>query len=119
MLPCLLLAEQLPSEDVPCLLQRCFQIINLWRPISVPAYDWPLALCDYRSINYQGDLAPTALRYPDRDGETFGVKFSLFNSQEDGKTALLTPHTAFQDPTTPKDAPLRQSIEVRLLVFYY
>ncbi|EMD37751.1 hypothetical protein CERSUDRAFT_114386 [Gelatoporia subvermispora B] len=128
----------LPSEDVPHLLQRRFQIINLWRPISVPAFDWPLALCDYRSINYQGDLVPTALRYPDRDGETFGVKFNpdhkwkyvkgmtpeefvlikCYDSQEDGKTALLTPHTAFQDPTTPKDAPLRQSIEVRLLVFY-
>lgn len=37
-----------------------------------------------------------------------------------GKTgiALRTPHTAFVDPATPKDAPGRQSIEVRCLVFY-
>lgn len=34
----------------------------------------------------------------------------------DGKTAVLTPHTAFVDPTTPKDAPLRESIELRALV---
>jgi hypothetical protein len=33
-------------------------------------------------------------------------------------TALRTPHTAFMDPETPKDAPGRQSIEVRCLVFY-
>jgi hypothetical protein len=33
-------------------------------------------------------------------------------------TALRTPHTAFVDPETPKDAPGRQSIEVRCLVFY-
>lgn len=32
--------------------------------------------------------------------------------------ALRTPHTAFVDPNTPKDAPGRQSIEVRCLVFY-
>ncbi|KAK0363960.1 hypothetical protein LTR02_005626 [Friedmanniomyces endolithicus] len=32
--------------------------------------------------------------------------------------AVRTPHTAFIDPHTPKDAPGRQSIEVRCLVFY-
>ena len=32
--------------------------------------------------------------------------------------ARCTPHTAFVDPQTPGDAPGRQSIEVRCLVFY-
>lgn len=32
--------------------------------------------------------------------------------------AMCTPHTAFVDPDTPADAPGRQSIEVRCLVFY-
>ncbi|KAK5108617.1 hypothetical protein LTR62_008108 [Meristemomyces frigidus] len=32
--------------------------------------------------------------------------------------AVRTPHTAFIDPNTPQDAPGRQSIEVRCLVFY-
>jgi hypothetical protein len=32
--------------------------------------------------------------------------------------AVRTPHTAFIDPNTPGDAPGRQSIEVRCLVFY-
>ncbi|KAH9909763.1 hypothetical protein F4778DRAFT_13037 [Xylariomycetidae sp. FL2044] len=32
--------------------------------------------------------------------------------------AVRTPHTAFVDPQTPTDAPGRQSIEVRCLVFY-
>lgn len=32
--------------------------------------------------------------------------------------AVRTPHTAFIDPDTPEDAPGRQSIEVRCLVFY-
>lgn len=41
-----------------------------------------------------------------------------FDSYDDGKRAILTPHTAFADPTTAPDAPLRESIELRLLVFY-
>lgn len=45
-------------------------------------------------------------------------EMSSYDSKSDDKTAILTPHTAFQDPTTPQDAPLRESIELRLLVFY-
>ena len=43
---------------------------------------------------------------------------SSFDSVQDGSVAVLTPHTAFIDPSTPPDAPLRQSIELRALVFY-
>ena len=44
--------------------------------------------------------------------------FNSADSINDGSVAVLTPHTAFADPTTPPDAPLRQSIEIRALVFY-
>ncbi|KAH8109935.1 hypothetical protein DFH11DRAFT_1623969 [Phellopilus nigrolimitatus] len=130
--------RHLPPSDAPALLKNRFQIINLWRPIAHPALDFPLALCDYRSVDPKRDLVPTILRYPDRDGETFSVKYNAaykwkylrgmdtdevvlikcFDSIDDGSVAVLTPHTAFIDPTTPPDAPLRQSIELRALVFY-
>ncbi|OBZ67239.1 Uncharacterized protein in dcmA 3'region [Grifola frondosa] len=131
--------RHLPAEDVPELLAHRFQIINLWRPIAEPAYDWPLALCDFASVDAKNDLVPVALKYPDRDGETFGVnstrttssnicagwnrtmlidRLHSYDSRDDGKTASFTPHTAFEDPTTPPGAPLRESIELRLLVFY-
>ncbi|KAI0689959.1 hypothetical protein BC835DRAFT_1366661 [Cytidiella melzeri] len=130
--------RHLPAEDVPELLKHRFQIINLWRPINHIALDWPLAFCDYRSIDIENDLVPTTLRYPDRDGETLSVKYNpnhrwkylkgmepdefalikCFDSRNDGKTAILTPHTAFDDVTKPEGAPLRESIELRLLVFY-
>ena len=35
----------------------------------------------------------------------------------DEKVARLTPHTAFEDNGSPSEAPKRQSIEVRVLVF--
>jgi hypothetical protein len=58
------------------MLKHRFQILNLWRPISRPALDWPLALCDFRSADPVNDVLPVALIYPDREGETYGVKFN-------------------------------------------
>ncbi|KAF8811247.1 hypothetical protein BYT27DRAFT_7240407 [Phlegmacium glaucopus] len=130
--------RHLPPSDAPKLLERRFQIINLWRPIANPAIDWPLALCDYQSVDIKKDVFPVALIYPEREGETLGVKYNenhkwkylhgmtpeeivlikCFDSIQDGSVAICTPHTGFSDPTTPEGTPLRQSIELRALVFY-
>ncbi|KIL59356.1 hypothetical protein M378DRAFT_169423 [Amanita muscaria Koide BX008] len=130
--------QHLPPAEAPELLKHRFQVINLWRPIDVPVLEWPLALCDYRSVDPKTDVFPVALVYPDREGETFSVKHNpnhqwkyvrgmipdelvlikCFDSKQDGNVAIFTPHTAFKDPTTPEGAPLRQSIELRALVFY-
>jgi hypothetical protein len=59
---------------VPSLLSKRYQIINLWRPIRHPAYDRPLALCDFRSVNLKRDCVAQTLKYHDRDGETWAVK---------------------------------------------
>jgi hypothetical protein len=40
-----------------------------------------------------------------------------YDSETDGR-ARFTPHSAFTDPTTPADAPPRESIEPRTLVFH-
>ncbi|KAJ3743709.1 hypothetical protein DFH05DRAFT_1242656 [Lentinula detonsa] len=130
--------RHLPESEAPELLKNRFQIINLWRPISNPAYDWPLTLCDFRSIDKDRDLVPIALLYPDREGETYGVKYNpehkwkylkgmtpeeivlikCYDSAEDRGVSDLTPHTAFEDPSTPEGSPFRESIELRALVFY-
>ena len=68
--------RHLPAEDAPALLARRFQIINLWRPIARPAHDWPLALCDFRSVDPRTDLVPTDLVYEDHKGETNSVRFN-------------------------------------------
>ncbi|KAL4068775.1 hypothetical protein V8B97DRAFT_813543 [Scleroderma yunnanense] len=128
----------LPAREAYTLLQGRFQIINLWRPISHPAVDWPLALCDFRSINTERDLMPVTLLLPDREGETYCMKydpghqwiyksamdpedlvlFKCFDSIEDGSVARMAPRTAFEDPKTPEGAPFLESIELRALVFY-
>jgi hypothetical protein len=111
-------------------------VINLWRPIRVPVRDMPLAVCDARSIAPQ-DLVPSDLVYKERTGEIYSVTYNpahrwfylsnmtpdeglllkCYDSKTDGR-ARFAPHTAFRDPTAPADAPHRESIELRTLVFH-
>jgi len=130
--------RHLPASDVPKLLEHRFQIINLWRPIANPAVDWPLALCDHRSVDLKKDTFPVARISAESTGETMGIKYNenhkwkylhgmtpeeivlikCCDTIQDGSVAIFTPHTGFSDPTTPEGTPLRQSIELRALVFY-
>jgi hypothetical protein len=50
-----------------------------------------------------------------RPDEVLLVK--CYDSLKDGR-ARFAPHTAFVDPTAPPDARLRESIELRTLVFH-
>ena len=129
---------ELMAADHPIVRHaRRFAIINIWRPIRGKVLDTPLALCDARSVSVQ-DLVTAELRYPGRTGELYLVRPSLrhrwaYFSQMDRDEALIfkqydsqvsgvarfTPHSAFDLPDVPDDAPLRESIEVRCLVVWH
>ncbi|KAI1783000.1 hypothetical protein LXA43DRAFT_373361 [Ganoderma leucocontextum] len=122
--------------DAARLLQSRVRIINVWRPIAHPVAHKPLALADWRTLD-AANLVPVELVYPHRTGATYGVSYNparelewyylggqtpeevalikCYDSETD--TARLTPHSAFKDAGSPADAPHRQSIEVRALVF--
>ncbi|KAI0081632.1 methyltransferase [Panus rudis PR-1116 ss-1] len=123
------------GPEAPRLLQSRIRLINVWRPIQNPVYHKPLAVSDWNALDITRDLIPSKRISKERVGETFSVKYNpdhrwyylseqtpeevtlikCFDSEVD--RARLTPHTAFTDSTSPEDAPLRQSIEVRCLVF--
>jgi hypothetical protein len=63
----------LPADEAAERVQRRVQIVNFWRPIGHPAFDYPLALCDFRTVDWDKDLIPTRLILKDREGETFSV----------------------------------------------
>ena len=127
--------EHLPDEADELLKGRV-QVINLWRPIRGPLRDSPLAMLDGTTVK-ASDLVASDLIYPNRSGETYSVTFNpdhrwfyfpkmtpdeaillkCYDSATDGRTRF-GPHTAFTDPTTPADAPPRESIELRTLVFH-
>jgi hypothetical protein len=117
------------------LLRERFAVINVWKPIRGPVQEAPLAVCDAGSIR-PGDLLPTDLRYRDRTGEVYSLRFNpehrwfyfpYMQAEEalllkcfdsDPGCARFTAHSAFDDPTSPPGAPARESIEVRTLAFY-
>jgi hypothetical protein len=118
------------------LLQHRFGIVNVWRPIRGPVLDSPLALCDARSFT-DDDLIASDLVYPHVRGETSSVEFKpghrwyyfseqqpdeailirVHDSANDGR-ARLSFHTSFENLLAPADAPPRESIEVRAMVFF-
>jgi hypothetical protein len=127
--------EILPDEAERLLAAR-FAIIQVWRPINRPIRANPLAVGDARSFAPQ-DLVAAERRYPNRIGETYqiaynpdhrwfyfpqmrpdeAIAFKVYDSEKDGR-ARFTPHTSFIDPTSPADAPPRESIEVRTFAFF-
>ncbi len=128
--------DLLPAEEAEERLKHRFAVINVWRPIRGPVQDTPLAVCDADSMT-QDDFNETDLKYEDRTGEVYSVSHNpnhrwfyfpnmereeamllkCYDSATDGR-ARFTAHSAFADPTSPSDAPARESIETRTLAFF-
>jgi hypothetical protein len=128
--------RDLLPEEADELLKRRFAVIQVWRPIRNPVEREPLAIADARSMGTK-ELIPSSRVYPDRVGEVYhcifnpqhrwyyfpkmqrneAVVFKTFDSVKDGR-ARWTAHSAFDDPTSPSDAPPRESIEIRTLAFF-
>jgi hypothetical protein len=124
-------------DEADELLRRRVAIVNLWRPITSPVLDAPLAMCDARSV-IPKDLVASELVYRDRRGETDNLTYNptqrwfyapemradevlllkCFDSRDDGAVSRFAPHTAFTDPTAPPDAPPRESIELRTFLIF-
>lgn len=124
-----------PAAEAEALLRNRFAVINVWKPIRRRVEEAPLAVCDARTIRPE-DLVTTDLRYRDRLGEIYSLRFNpghrwfyysrmrpdevmlLKCFDTDRGRARFTAHTAFDDPTSPPGAPPRESIEVRTLAFF-
>ena len=127
--------DLLPAE-AETLLQRRFAVIQTWRPIRKPVESAPVAIADARSLPMK-DLIATERKYLDRVGEIYhitynpghqwfyfphmqrneAIVFKTYDSAKDGR-ARWTAHASFDDPTSPPDAPPRESIEIRALAFF-
>lgn len=130
------LRDLLPAE-ADQLLTRRLAIVQVWRGIHRVIERNPLAMLDARSVDPAHDFIAAERRYPDRVGETYQVKhnpahrwvyfsrmqpheaivFKVYDSLIDGR-ARFTPHVSFDDPSSPPDAPARQSIEARTMAFF-
>lgn len=127
--------RDLMGDQAEDLLTRRAAIINVWRPVARPALEWPLAVADAASVD-PADLIPSQLRFEHRTGEIYGVahnpshRWYYVKDQRPDETLLIkcwdsdqrvarfAPHGAFEDPTSPPDAPPRESIEFRTIAFF-
>ena len=133
------------SDDADDRLNRRFAIVNVWRSMTGPIEQWPVAVCDARSIN--DDLMHTIVRSaPHRAEPSFeysrssetrhasydanhrwfhfprmarneALLFKNYDTLQDG-TARYALHSAFEDPTSAPDAAPRESIESRAFMFF-
>jgi len=121
------------EDEAQALLKGRYRIVNVWRPIqTTPVRAFPLAMADSSTVKDE-NLVPVEHRYPNRTGETAGVKFDqdqrwyYFSEMEPTDRIFLqcfdsegtrsrVAHTAFVDPRSPEGEG-RESIEVRALVF--
>jgi len=111
--------------------------VNVWRAFSGPVLRSPLAFADAASVA-PDDLVRAGIEYMDkgRGGEIFGLRYDpaqrwyYFADMDPDEVALIkgydsdagrarfTPHSAFDHPATPVEAPPRASIEVRTFAFF-
>jgi hypothetical protein len=123
-------------DEADELLKKRVAFYNVWKPLYRRVEELPLAMCDARTEE-PGDLLLMALKYRDRTGEIYVMRYSpkhrwyyfpqmeaqhalllkTYDSETDGRARFMG-HTAFEDPNTPPDAMRRESIELRTMAFF-
>jgi len=128
--------RDLLPDEADDLLSRRMAVVQVWRAINQPIQTNPLAICDARSVA-PADLIAAERHHKDRIGEIYqlthnpehewyyfpemardeAIVFKVYESARDGR-ARFTAHTSFDDPSTPDDAPPRESLEIRTIAFF-
>ena len=119
---------------------RRFVHYNVWRVLTPPPQDIPLAVCDARSLRRE-DLIPALAVFdfagvPERTAESFVVRYSgahrwnyfrdmtpdealiFVTNESDPSRPHHVPHTAFDDPTCSPNVVPRSSIEIRVVAYF-
>ncbi|CZT15620.1 uncharacterized protein RCC_01465 [Ramularia collo-cygni] len=111
---------------------REYDLINIWRPLVGPNDDWPLALCDYTSIDLERDIVNGDLIYVERIGENqilhhnkrhrwYYIKgqqpddIMVFRNEDSTGKRAKAFHCAFNNPES--NGTPRQSCEIRFVAF--
>ena len=118
---------------------RRWAMYNVWRAITPPPQDFPLAVCDARSVSADDEVTVTAITeelqgnivhdtmsfthnpahrwyyFPDM---TLDEVIVFKSGDSDSSGAVRVAHTAFTDPTCPPGVPTRASVEMRALAVF-
>ncbi|RDW58288.1 hypothetical protein BP5796_12218 [Coleophoma crateriformis] len=110
--------------------------VNLWKSLQGPGNDWPLALCDCRTVDYKNEIVVQDIVYEDRFTENARVypsakhKWYWYNNLQEDEIIVFqqcdteveggrgVPHTGFYNPNVPNDVTPRVSIELRAYIYF-
>ncbi|KAL6691219.1 hypothetical protein J3F84DRAFT_397748 [Trichoderma pleuroticola] len=123
------------GDEAGKVLKGRWQAINVWKPIKGPLDDWPLGLCDSRSVNFKNDTISGDIVFDDFVTENLQIfpnpafrwyylpdqntwESLIFKSADSDKTAIQgCPHSGFYNPHA-RNGSLRESLDCRTFVFY-
>lgn len=137
--------DKFGDAEAAARLTRRFAIVNAWRSMGGTLEQWPLTVCDARTID-DSRLTQTRREAPVRTDPSFEYNrpsetrhavfdpahtwywfprmtagevllFKNYDTRTDG-TARYALHSAFDDPGTPANPAPRETIETRAFVFY-
>jgi hypothetical protein len=133
-------ARALPGGKDALKRKRRYAHYNVWRALSPPPQDVPLAVCDARSLS-PDDLVVADAVFDEKDRPAWGfdsylVRYSpthrwVYYADMHRDEALIfktydsdpgqpchCPHSAFDDPSCPRGVPPRMSIEIRAIAYF-
>ena len=123
-------------------LGKHFQLYNVWRSTDLERdiFVMPLAICDMTTVAFEDMVAADAWSQTEQPRKLVSYRlaynptqrwyyfprmtpretliFKQYDTRQETPSLRTAFHGAIQDPTTPDDAPLRQTIEVRLLALF-
>ena len=113
---------------------------HMWRAVSGPPQDFPLAVCDARTVRPEDEVTVTAVTLERGSGEivhdTTGYlhntdhRWNFFSDMTPDEVLVFkghdsdparvqrVPHTAFTDPNCPPGVPTRASVEMRAIALF-
>jgi hypothetical protein len=137
-------AKQFAHRSMPKKLGRAlrrFAHYNVWRALSPPPQDIPLAICDARSVALADLICADAVfdvedkpewsfegwvvrhnsehRWSYFSGMTRDEAIIFKTNDSDPTQPHCVPHSAFDDPSCPKGVPTRASIEMRGIAYWF
>jgi hypothetical protein len=137
-------AEQFAQRSMPResgRSMRRFAHYNVWRAFSAPPQDIPLTVCDSRSVQLADLMCADAI-FDEKDKPEWSFegwvlrhnpahRWSYFSGMTRDEALIFktndsdptqphcVPHSAFNDPSCPKEAPSRASIEMRGIAYWF
>ena len=127
-------------DDVDLSRYSRWAMYNMWRAVTPPPQDFPLAVCDARSTAPDDEVTVTALTVElgsqhithDTTGYVYNPdhrwhyyrdmtpdEVLVFKAHDtDTSRSVRVPHTVFTDPSCPPGTPTRASVETRALALF-